>query len=237
MIDRLVEVRKDTEIAPAPLPIAFENELAKTLNEHNSALEQALSAGVIALLSLSIDEWFFRSALTRHAEFILGRVDDWFATRLGRFATGGKEAVLGVMRTFDNSLVQYFVEQNIALIKSMDADAKSAIRAVLRQAELNNLTERETKKLILEKLKRQTARARFIAGDQAMKLIIARERAIHISAGMEEYEWETRKDDRVRSTHRAMQGRIIRWDTPPPIGHVGTQPGCRCRPKGILNAT
>lgn len=43
------------------------------------------------------------------------------------------------------------------------------------------------------------------------------------------YVWRTRRDERVRASHRANDGRIFDWDDPPATGHPGEDYGCRCR--------
>ena len=43
-----------------------------------------------------------------------------------------------------------------------------------------------------------------------------------------QYVWETRGDSKVRLSHRRNEGKIFRWDTPPPTGHPGQDYNCRC---------
>jgi hypothetical protein len=45
------------------------------------------------------------------------------------------------------------------------------------------------------------------------------------------YTWRTVHDDRVRSSHAANDGRVFGWADPPPTGHPGTEPNCRCWPE------
>jgi len=51
-------------------------------------------------------------------------------------------------------------------------------------------------------------------------------------AGSTGYVWRSHKDARTRASHKAMNGKFIRWDSPPTIdgviGHAGTHLGCRC---------
>jgi len=42
------------------------------------------------------------------------------------------------------------------------------------------------------------------------------------------YIWRTRGDGRVRSSHAKNDGKVFAWDNPPPTGHPGDAPGCRC---------
>lgn len=48
-------------------------------------------------------------------------------------------------------------------------------------------------------------------------------------AGVERYEWSTSDDEKVRPSHRALDGTIRRWDDPHPTeGHPGEAIRCRC---------
>ncbi|MEO0382951.1 MAG: phage minor head protein [Pseudomonadota bacterium] len=40
--------------------------------------------------------------------------------------------------------------------------------------------------------------------------------------------WRTRGDGSVRSSHAQNDGKVFAWDNPPPTGHPGDAPGCRC---------
>ncbi len=51
------------------------------------------------------------------------------------------------------------------------------------------------------------------------------------------YVWRTREDDKVRPSHAANNGRVFSWSDPPPTGHPGEAPGCRCRAVAHYGAT
>ncbi len=59
------------------------------------------------------------------------------------------------------------------------------------------------------------------------------------AVGSEGYQWETSKDGAVRPSHRAMQGKFVRWNDPPMLddltGHAGALPNCRCWPRPIID--
>lgn len=44
----------------------------------------------------------------------------------------------------------------------------------------------------------------------------------------ERYVWRTRRDEKVRLSHRRNDGRIFAWDDPPDTGHPGEGHNCRC---------
>lgn len=58
-------------------------------------------------------------------------------------------------------------------------------------------------------------------------------RAEHI--GSEGYFWETAGDATTRKSHKAMQGKFVKWSEPPTLddltGHAGCLPNCRCWPR------
>jgi SPP1 gp7 family putative phage head morphogenesis protein len=58
-------------------------------------------------------------------------------------------------------------------------------------------------------------------------------RAEHI--GSEGYFWETAGDSTTRKSHKAMQGKFVKWSEPPTLddlkGHAGCLPNCRCWPR------
>lgn len=56
--------------------------------------------------------------------------------------------------------------------------------------------------------------------------------------GSEGYIWRTAEDSDVRPSHRAMEGKFVRWDKPPTLdkltGHAGALPNCRCYPEVVI---
>jgi Phage Mu protein F like protein len=42
------------------------------------------------------------------------------------------------------------------------------------------------------------------------------------------YVWRTHEDDKVRTSHAALHGKIFSWNRPPKIGHPGQDYNCRC---------
>ena len=78
-------------------------------------------------------------------------------------------------------------------------------------------------------------RAKLISRDQTSKLNSALTQKRAQNLGVEEYVWVTAKDDRVRPTHQANNGKIFRWDEPPkPTGNPGEDINCRCVAQPIL---
>jgi SPP1 gp7 family putative phage head morphogenesis protein len=62
---------------------------------------------------------------------------------------------------------------------------------------------------------------------------LTRARAEYI--GADSYIWRTSRDGDVRPSHKKMEGKVVRWDSPPTLdgwtGHVGEYANCRCFPQ------
>ena len=70
---------------------------------------------------------------------------------------------------------------------------------------------------------------RRIARDQVNKQIGSLNEIRQTQLGITEYEWQTSKDNRVRETHQANDGRRFKWGSPPSdTGHPGHDIQCRC---------
>ena len=93
-------------------------------------------------------------------------------------------------------------------------------------------------------------KAEFLARNETMLMTSTYKQAVYEEAGLKRYQWSTSQDRRTRDTHKAMQGKICRWDDPTVywngrewvkranIGGVELNPGkdfqCRCVPIPIL---
>lgn len=53
--------------------------------------------------------------------------------------------------------------------------------------------------------------------------------------GCTEYIWRTSQDSDVCPRCAANSGKVFRFDSPPPEGHPGAAPGCRCYPEPIIS--
>ena len=83
---------------------------------------------------------------------------------------------------------------------------------------------------------RYQSRYEFIARDQMAKLTAELDRLRQEQIGIEEYEWGTSRDERVRSSHSRMHGKRFRWDQPPPeTGHPGEDYQCRCVARAVFS--
>lgn len=50
-----------------------------------------------------------------------------------------------------------------------------------------------------------------------------------------QYVWRSQRDARVRPSHRANDGQLFDWSSPPDTGHPGSDYGCRCEAVPYVN--
>jgi SPP1 gp7 family putative phage head morphogenesis protein len=82
------------------------------------------------------------------------------------------------------------------------------------------------------------SRAMLIARTEVSRAGTALTQARSESIGSEGYIWRTSQDGDVRESHADMEGKYVRWDSPPDLdgmtGHAGELPNCRCYAEPVL---
>lgn len=92
-------------------------------------------------------------------------------------------------------------------------------------------------------------RAKFIARDQTAKITGDLNQIRQESNGIDSYIWRNSRDNRVvgnpggkypkgtpgHMNHWDREGKVFEWSEPPPDGHAGHAPGCRCYGEPVLN--
>lgn len=77
------------------------------------------------------------------------------------------------------------------------------------------------------------SRARMIARTEIGRASTALTQARSLAIGSEGYIWRT--SGGARHSHAKMEGKYVRWDSPPTLdgmtGHAGTLPNCQCYPE------
>jgi SPP1 gp7 family putative phage head morphogenesis protein len=121
-----------------------------------------------------------------------------------------------------------WVKQNVSLVKSIGTQYHDQLTTVIQNGVFNGLSVKQLAGQIEDKFGVTKNRATLIAQDQ---ILGANARITQIRAesiGVNQYEWETVMDSRVRPEHAELQGKIFSWNKPPSIGHPGTP--IRCLP-------
>jgi SPP1 gp7 family putative phage head morphogenesis protein len=81
-------------------------------------------------------------------------------------------------------------------------------------------------------------RAALIARDQISSLNGALTRKLQMDAGITHYIWRTSLDERVRPSHKANEGKMFSWDSPPANtnnNHPGGDYQCRCTAEPVMS--
>ena len=135
---------------------------------------------------------------------------------------------------FLRTQVENYVQQNVALIKSVEdrylAEVEREVFAGARQG----LSTKDISATIRKRGKVAKSRADLIARDQVNKFNGQLSKLRQTNIGVERYVWRTSLDERVRPEHRAREGNIYEWDSPPGDGHPGEPINCRCYAEPIL---
>ena len=144
---------------------------------------------------------------------------------------------------FRNPLVQKQMDEILSqkskeaanLIKGITDKQSDVLSNKIREAYLKGKTTDEIKEIVKRTLKVGDGRAANIGRDQTNKLagLINSERQKKI--GIKEFTWRTKKDNRVRDSHEALEGKPFDWITGaqglldmPSSRFPGDDPNCRC---------
>ncbi|RKI90442.1 phage head morphogenesis protein [Parablautia intestinalis] len=145
------------------------------------------------------------------------------------------------MGEFYRAIMDRWVDENVSLIKSIPGDTLEDIRGIIKSGFLDGKSTTRIMKDIQHRYNVGKSRASLIARDQVGKLNAAVTEAQQRDAGIEEYYWCDCGDGRVRKSHKRLNGRKFRWDTPPVVDektgrrcHPGQDYQCRCRAKPVF---
>lgn len=125
-----------------------------------------------------------------------------------------------------------FRARNVSLITNIPEELLDQVEGVL--ADNFGLRAEELAKLIQERLDVSDSRAALIARDQTLKLNGQLTQVRCANAGIEEYDWTTCGDEKVREEHEARDGKRYRFDNPPEDGNPGEPILCRCTPYPVI---
>lgn len=130
-------------------------------------------------------------------------------------------------------MLEKWVSANVDLIKSVPRESLESLKEKVYSDYMNG---RSTTNIVKE-LQRQYGmdkrRARLIARDQTAKLNSNINQSQQRDAGVSKYEWSDSRDERVRTSHKRLNGHVFSWDNPPETDrgrrcHPGEDYQCRC---------
>ena len=128
-------------------------------------------------------------------------------------------------------LLEQAATRNASLITNIGEQTVNRIQQTVTQAVLSGTPVKDLKARLIEDFGFADKRAQLIARDQIAKLNADLNRFRHQEAGCEKYQWRTSRDERVRSRHKALHGKIYEYGKPTGA-EQGLPPGqpirCRC---------
>ena len=149
-------------------------------------------------------------------------------------------------------MVGNWIRQNVSKIQSVPSEYLTEIENIIRWG----YETRQPKVNVYRRLEKliglERSRAVMIARDQLGTLNYQMTRFEAESAGCSKYKWITKRDSRVRDSHRELHGTIQSWNNPPAMwywtksrGRVytgrfcnpGEDFGCRCVAKPVFDLT
>lgn len=154
----------------------------------------------------------------------------FFTSIFGAKLKGGSE------RDYEK-LKANWIEENLALIKSIDNRTLEAIRYALSRNMVKSANKTQIINELTETIKQMgevnEKRAVLIATDQVGKLNSQLTQYEQMKNGVKGYLWRSMRDDRVRAMHeeydrQSREGKVFSWDKPPEGGHPGWAIRCRC---------
>lgn len=143
--------------------------------------------------------------------------------------------------------IEIQIEENANLIKTLPTDVAKKVTKDISDMALKGMRATEIAKVIREQTdKHSRASAKLIARTEVSKTTTALTKARCDNLDLHWYVWRTMEDgDRVRKSHRIMEGVLVNWNEPPSpealageksVGnyHAGNIWNCRCYPEPLI---
>ena len=128
-------------------------------------------------------------------------------------------------------------QRSAALITNIGQDTINRIQQAVYQSETQGLPIKDLQDRLKKEFGFSQKRAKLVARDQINKFGSDLDRLRQQQAGIEEYEWRTSQDERVRPRHRRCNGKTYKWGQPTDA-EGGLPPGqpiqCRCVAEGLI---
>lgn len=200
----------------------------------------------------SLSGGIIRAALERYSQAL----DPWAKSVAARFMAEIAQKELRAWRQLTQAMgialrkeiteapigkvTQQLIADQVHLIKSLPLEAGQRVQEMATKA-LYDGTRAESMVEEIMKIGNVTrARATLIARTETARATTMLTKARAESAGLDSYIWRTARDNRVRPSHRALEGTVHKWASPPLSdppnhhAHPGCIWNCRCVAEPII---
>lgn len=130
------------------------------------------------------------------------------------------------------------IAENARLIKSLVVDSAQRAGELAHESLITGMRAEDMAEEIYGLNGVTKARAKVIAVTETSKASTALTQARAEEFGGEGYIWRSVRDGATRPSHRAMEGKFVKWSEPPTLdgmtGHAGEFPNCRCYPEPVI---
>ncbi len=135
--------------------------------------------------------------------------------------------------------IDAFIADNVRLVKSVAFDQLGELEGIILRGARQGLRHEVVAKQIEERFGVSRRRAALIARDQIGKLNGEIAQLRQQQLGIKRYHWSTSQDERVRASHRRLEGTVQQWSKPPVVDGEKIHPGqavqCRCQAIPIID--
>lgn len=203
------------------------------VNGHYDGSNDSVTEIMASLDSYSeiIDGWAWRVA-----ETFVRDIDRQNAKEWRQYSSDiGAEIRNIVENTPTGHAIRSLVEEQVRYIKSLPLEAADRIYDIHNRA-IEAVVSGGRAKPFADEIAASgdvaKSRATLIARTETGRASTALTQIRALSLGSEGYIWRTADDGDVRHSHGLMNGKFVRWDSPPVLdgmtGHAGALPNCRC---------
>jgi len=179
---------------------------------------------------------------------VAGSTDTQSFTQHQRQMKAGLGIELIVPEPFKQAVLEGFIAENIDLVETLHQGQIDRFRAIVNRGVQGGLRVETIRDQLLHELGIAQSRASLLARDQTLRLFGELTELRQTNVGIEEYDWDTSDDSRVRPRHGELHGTRQRWDDPPIVqyatakrperrAHPGMDYQCRCQALPVIPET
>lgn len=197
------------------------NDVQKHLLDTNPYLWEKLLAELEKNLELEVSAKTEQIKLTEIFEYIEKSTKDGLQQQIKKLTVDS--LWLGIKAT---NLLDDFLKEHLKLIKSVKREHLDKIGLAIQRGLRQGFLQKDILKEIKNVTNISKRRASLIARNAPLQYSGALTKYHQTSAGIKRYKWQSSGDERVRSSHRAINGKIYNWSDPGP--HPRSEINCRC---------